>query len=93
MAGLMGQVSDLDDIVFAIRWHRMLWRFIEAWSRARIIVDAGGGGGTPPTHRNHHPAEKLDHETFARRPAATQAVFVSLFVGFLRTTRLEPCCQ
>jgi len=27
-------------------------RFIEAWKRARIIVDTGGGhstGGTPPT--------------------------------------------
>jgi hypothetical protein len=25
-------------------------RFIEAWKRARIIVDAGGGhSGTPPT--------------------------------------------
>lgn len=49
VAGLMGQVSDLDDIVLQFDGTDVGRRFIEAWSRARIIVDAGGGGGTPPT--------------------------------------------
>ncbi len=52
-AGLMEDVSDLDDLVLQFDGTEAGRRFIEAWKRARIIVDAGGGGNgdkpTPPT--------------------------------------------
>ncbi len=51
-AGLMQQVADLDDLVLQFDGTDAGKRFIEAWKRARIIVDTGGGhgnGGTPPT--------------------------------------------
>jgi len=50
-ADLMEQVADLDDLVLQFDGTEAGKRFIEAWKRARIIVDSGGGhasGGTPP---------------------------------------------
>ena len=49
-ASLMQQVTDLDDLVLQFDGTDAGKRFIEAWKRARIIVDTGGGhGSTPPT--------------------------------------------
>jgi hypothetical protein len=51
-AALLEQVADLDDLVQQFDGTDAGKRFIEAWKRARIIVDSGGGhnpGGTPPT--------------------------------------------
>ena len=49
-ADLLEQVADLDDLVQQFDSTDAGKRFIEAWKRARIIVDTGGGhSGTPPT--------------------------------------------
>jgi hypothetical protein len=49
-ADLLEQVADLDDLVLQYDGTNAGKRFIEAWKRARIIVDTGGGhSGTPPT--------------------------------------------
>ena len=49
-ADLLEQVADLDDLVMQFDGTDAGKRFIEAWKRARIIVDSGGGHtGTPPT--------------------------------------------
>jgi hypothetical protein len=51
-ADLLEQVADMDDLVLQFDGTDAGKRFIEAWKRARIIVDSGGGhanGGTPPT--------------------------------------------
>jgi hypothetical protein len=51
-AKLLEQVADLDDLVLQFDGTDAGKRFIEAWKRARMIVDIGGGhsnGGTPPT--------------------------------------------
>ena len=49
-ADLLEQVADLDDLVQQFDGTDAGKRFIEAWKRARIIVDTGGGhGGTTPT--------------------------------------------
>jgi hypothetical protein len=51
VADLVEQVSDMDDLVLQYDGTDAGRRFIEAWKRARIIVDTGGGhgnGGTPP---------------------------------------------
>ena len=51
-AKLLEQVADMDDLVLQFDGTDAGKRFIEAWKRARIIVDNGGGhssGGTPPT--------------------------------------------
>ena len=49
-ADLVQQVSDMDDLVLQFDGTDAGKRFIEAWKRARIIVDSGGGhGGTSPT--------------------------------------------
>jgi hypothetical protein len=49
-AALLEQVADLDDLVLQFDGTDAGKRFIEAWKRARIIVDTGGGhSGTPPT--------------------------------------------
>jgi len=50
-AGLMQQVADMDDLVLQFDGDDAGKRFIEAWKRARIIVDTGGGhstGTNPP---------------------------------------------
>ncbi|MEK7684690.1 MAG: hypothetical protein AAB466_04645 [Verrucomicrobiota bacterium] len=52
VAALLEKVSDMDDLVVQFDGGEASKRFIEAWKRARIIVDTGGGqgnGGTPPT--------------------------------------------
>ena len=49
-AALMDKVSDLDDLALQFDGTEAGQRFVEAWKRARIIVDTGGGhgnGGTP----------------------------------------------
>jgi hypothetical protein len=49
-ADLLEQVADMDDLVLQFDGTDAGKRFIEAWKRARIIVDTGGGhstGGTP----------------------------------------------
>ena len=48
-AGMVEDVGDLDDLVLQFDGTEAGLRFIEAWKRARIIVDAGGGGGATPT--------------------------------------------
>ncbi len=49
VAALLEKVSDMDDLVVQFDGSEPGKRFIEAWKRARIIVDSGGGGGTTPT--------------------------------------------
>ena len=50
VAALLEKVSDMDDLVVQFDGGDAGKRFIEAWKRARIIVDSGGGqGGTTPT--------------------------------------------
>ena len=49
VAALLEKVSDMDDLVVQFDGSDAGKRFIEAWKRARIIVDSGGGGGTSPT--------------------------------------------
>ena len=59
VAGLLERVRDLDDIVLQFDDTDEGKRFIEAWKRARIIVDTGGGranGLTPPTPPTPPPA-------------------------------------
>jgi hypothetical protein len=47
-ADLLEQVADMDDLVMQYDGTVAGKRFIEAWKRARIIVDTGGGhSGTP----------------------------------------------
>ena len=53
-AALVELVSDMDDLALQFDGSDAGNRFIEAWKRARIIVDTGGGHGngstpTPPT--------------------------------------------
>ena len=48
MAARLEKVSDMDDRVVQFDGSDAGKRFIEAWKRARIIVDSGGGPGTPP---------------------------------------------
>jgi hypothetical protein len=47
-AALVESVSDMDDLALQFDGTDAGKRFIEAWKRARIIVDTGGGH-TPPT--------------------------------------------
>jgi len=47
-AALMVSVSDMDDLALQFDGTDAGKRFVEAWKRARIIVDTGGGH-TPPT--------------------------------------------
>lgn len=44
-AALLELVSDMDDLVIQFDTTDLGQRFIEAWKRARIIVDVGGGQG------------------------------------------------
>jgi hypothetical protein len=48
IAGLLEQLADMDDLVLQFDGSEAGKRFIEAWKRARIIVDSGGGHGNPP---------------------------------------------
>jgi hypothetical protein len=49
VAALLDQVHDLDDLVVQFDGSDAGKRFIEAWKRARIIVDSGGGQADKPT--------------------------------------------
>lgn len=52
VAGLLEKVGGMDDLVVQFDGRDVGKRFIEAWRRARTIVDTGGGhtnGGTSPT--------------------------------------------
>jgi len=56
-AALMVFVNDMDDLALQFDGTEAGKRFIEAWKRARIIVDTGGGhAGTPPTPPTPPPA-------------------------------------
>jgi hypothetical protein len=49
-AALVESVNDMDDMALQFDGTEAGKRFVEAWKRARIIVDTGGGhAGTPPT--------------------------------------------
>jgi hypothetical protein len=48
-AGLLDQLADLDDLILQFDGTEAGQRFIAAWKRARIIVDAGHGPGTEET--------------------------------------------
>jgi hypothetical protein len=48
-ADLLEQVADMDDLVLQFDGTDAGKRFIEAWKRARIIVDTGSGHSTAPT--------------------------------------------
>ena len=51
-AALVALVTDMDDLAVQFDGSEAGKRFVEAWKRARIIVDSGGGhsnGGTTPT--------------------------------------------
>lgn len=47
VAALVAKVTDLDDLVLQFDGTEAGRRFIEAWRRARIIVDLGGGPNPP----------------------------------------------
>lgn len=47
IAALLDAVSDLDDLVLQFDGTDEGRLFIEAWKRARIIVDSGGGHSAP----------------------------------------------
>ena len=47
-AALLDLVSDMDDLVAQFDGTEDGLRFIDAWRRARIIVDVGGGQSPPP---------------------------------------------
>lgn len=47
-ADLLEKVGDADDLVVQFEATDAGKRFIEAWKRARIIVDSGGGHGSTP---------------------------------------------
>ena len=49
MAALVADVTDMDDLVLQFDGTDAGKRFIEAWKRARIIVDTGGGHSSTPT--------------------------------------------
>jgi hypothetical protein len=52
VAALVQLVTDMDDLTLQFDGTDAGKRFIEAWKRARIIVETGGGhggGGAPPT--------------------------------------------
>ena len=51
IAALVQLVTDMDDLAIQFDGTEVGLRFVEAWKRARIIVDSGGGhaSGTPPT--------------------------------------------
>jgi hypothetical protein len=48
IAALMESVSDMDDLALQFDGTEAGKRFVEAWKRARIIVDTGGGHTPPP---------------------------------------------
>lgn len=48
-ADLMELVNDLDDLVIQFDSSDLGHRFIEAWKRARTIIDTGGGHAATPT--------------------------------------------
>lgn len=48
-AGLMEQVNALDDLAMQFDGTELGRRFIEAWKRARIIVDSSANGSAPVT--------------------------------------------
>jgi hypothetical protein len=47
-AALVESVSDMDDMALQFDSTGAGKRFVEAWKRARIIVDTGGGHTPPP---------------------------------------------
>ena len=49
VATLLERVSDQDDLVLQFAGTDAGDRFVEAWKRARIIVDTGGGHSATPT--------------------------------------------
>ena len=48
VASVVEQVRDLDDLVLQFDGTELGRRFIEAWKRARLIVDTGGGHAATP---------------------------------------------
>jgi len=78
VADLLENVSDMDDLAVQFDGSDAGKRFIEAWKRARIIVDTGGGhgnGGTPPALP---PAESNRRiiDANSKRPSEAKAAFL-----------------
>jgi hypothetical protein len=49
IAGLLEQLNDLDDLILQFEEQEGGKRFIEAWKRARTILDLGGSHSTEET--------------------------------------------
>ena len=56
VAGLVELVTDMDDLVLQFDGSDDAERFIEAWKRARMIVDVGGSPGTGSPQPTSAPA-------------------------------------
>jgi hypothetical protein len=65
IAALVEKVNDLDDLAVQFSGTEAGDRFVEAWKRARIIVDSGGGnsgnGHATPTSPTSSPAPAPTH--------------------------------
>ena len=63
VAALVALVTDLDDLVLQFHGTEAGRRFIEAWRRARIIVDSNGGGSIPAAAPvSADPASGIQHQ-------------------------------
>jgi hypothetical protein len=77
-AALVAFVSDMDDLALPFDVNDAGNRFIEAWKRARIIVDSGGGpngnGGTHPALPTPTASNSIQED--AKRPSETRAALL-----------------
>jgi hypothetical protein len=60
IAALVQQVNDIDDLALQFDGTEAGKRFIEAWKRARIIVDLSGNGSEKKPEPTPAPALRLN---------------------------------